>query len=443
MLSVVLFTGAFAVLRDDSLRGPVVASADSDALTSFETGMLDRIDGSTAWTYDEAIEDISISHLAFRSAGSSGANETAVWIKEKFDGFGIEAWTEPFKFTTWDLLSRPELIINVDGNNATDNDRITLGSFQSEHFSWPTPDGGSSVDAVILPLPATSGRASIGGAVVDDEAWDDVNTRGKVVFVGRELRWNGDWEQKLFQKMAAETPVAVVSIWWYDWMSGFPPAFYPSTGGRPLGVMADYYWNLRIPTGSINFTESMWIKGALSEQNASAFVSIPSSIASGNHYNVVGRLPGQEVPDKMILVSGHYDMVMDAGFCDNGAGVAGVMELANVTAEAVREGLYEPKCTLLFVAFVAEELGMVGSINFVRTHMAEVQNVVAALNLDCIGSDELKVSMTESFDDLDLDQIVLEAAEDLGVAASLEGPGGSDQESFRDPFGSEGAYYHN
>jgi hypothetical protein len=113
VLSVVLFTGAFAVLRDGSLGGPVVASADSDALTSFETGMLDRIDGSTALTYDEAIEDISISHLAFRSAGSSGANETAIWIKEKFDGFGIEAWTEPFKFTTWDLLNRPELIINV------------------------------------------------------------------------------------------------------------------------------------------------------------------------------------------------------------------------------------------------------------------------------------------------------------------------------------------
>lgn len=442
-LSLVVLTGAFAVLAGEGFQSPVMVSAESDALTPFEIGMLDQISGSTAWAYDIALEEISVSHFAFRSAGSSGANESAVWIKEKFEDFGLEAWTEPFEFTTWDLLGKPELVVRVDGNDTSDGGWVDLDSFQSEHFSWPTPDGGCSADAVVLPLPAASSRGSIGYSPIDEKAWDDLSTRGKIVFVGREVRWNGDWEKKFFQKMVAETPAALVLIWWYDWMNGIPPAFYPSTGGRPLGTMANYYWSLSIPTGSVNFTESMWIKSMIHERSASAYVSIPSTIASGTHYNVVGRLSGQEISDEMIIVSGHYDTVMDAGFCDNGAGVAGLLELANVTAGAVRNGLYAPRHSLLYVAFAAEELGMVGSVNFVKAHMAEMQNFVAVLNLDCIGSDELRISMTESSDGLDLDEVVLKAAEDLSVSASQEGTGGSDQESFRDPAGSDGVCYHN
>ncbi|MDD1769329.1 MAG: M28 family peptidase [Methanomassiliicoccales archaeon] len=442
-LTIVLFTGAMPALGIDGSTDSVVFLLDDSSITSFESGMLDRIDGMTAWTYDEALEGISVSHRAFRSAGSAGANATSTWIEGMFSGFGLETWTEPFEFATWDLLGRPELTVDIDGDVATNSDRTSLESFQSEHFSWPTPDGGFLAEAVVLPLPSVPDRASMGSAAIDDEDWAGLNTTDKIVFVGREVRWNGDWGQKFFQKIAVETPVAVVFIWWYDWMNGFPPAYYPSTGGRPLGTMANTFWSLGVSTGSVNFTESMLIKSALPDNDASAFISIPSSIALGSHRNVIGRLQGHAAPERMILVTGHYDTVMDPGFCDNGAGVAGVLEIANMTAEAMSEDLYRPKYTILFVAFAAEELGMVGSVNFVKAHLAELKNIVAVLNIDCIGSDELKVTMTESSSGLDMDEIVLDAAEDLGVVASIEGPGGSDQESFRDPIGSEGTYSHN
>jgi Zn-dependent M28 family amino/carboxypeptidase len=132
---------------------------------------------------------------------------------------------------------------------------------------------------------------------------------------------------------------------------------------------------------------------------------------------------------------------MDAGFCDNGAGASGVVELARVFAEAVRRGLYHPKYTIVFVAFADEELDLVGSLNYVKTHKAEMGSIVAVINLDCIGSQEFYFTETVPAGSLDLDQVVQGAAQSLGIAAAAEAPGGSDQDSFRDPASLAGDYY--
>lgn len=442
-LSFIMFSVCFAPLLSSGEEDISQLSSEYSGLTSFESGMLGRLNSSKAWMYDKDLERIALDKHAFRSAGSSGANETAIWISAKFSEFGFETWNESFEFTSWDLLSDPSLVVYVSGYNASDNGQFNLQSFQSEHYSWPTKDGMLSAEAVILPLPNVSNRGAIGSVQIDDVIWDRLRTKDKIVFVGREVRWDSDWETDFLQKMTSDTPAAVVFIWWYDWMERVPPTFYPSAGGRPIGSIANCYWSLGIPTGSINFTESLWIRNTQSRANLSASMSINSTIAFGNHVNVVGKIEGSVAPGKLILISGHYDTVMDPGFCDNGAGIAAMMEIARTAATVVNEGLFRPKYTLLFVAFAAEELGMVGSINFISKHMAIMSDIVAVLNLDCIGSDQLRVSLTDSSNGLDLDQVVLKAATDLGVNASLEGIGGSDHESFRDPSSAGEMYYHN
>jgi len=121
-----------------------------------------------------------------------------------------------------------------------------------------------------------------------------------------------------------------------------------------------------------------------------------------------------------------------SGFCDNAAGTAGVIELARIFSEAFENGLYATKYTILFIAFASEELGLVGSVNYVRQHEAQMEDIIAVINVDCIGSDELAISETPR-DDLNLDELVLEAARDLNVSARLISPGSSDQETFRTP----------
>jgi len=85
-------------------------------------------------------------------------------------------------------------------------------------------------------------------------------------------------------------------------------------------------------------------------------------------------------------------------------------------------------CTL------SEELGLVGSVNYVRQHKAQMEDIIAVVNLDSIGSDELAISETPG-DDLNLDELVLDAAHELNVSVRLIDRGSSDQEAFRDPEG--------
>ncbi|MEM3597156.1 MAG: M28 family peptidase [Candidatus Bathyarchaeia archaeon] len=386
------------------------------------------------------MENIAFGHYAFRSGGSLGADEAAYWIKSRFESFGLDAWLESFEFTTWNPLDKPTLIIDVDGNMDTTNDQILIDSFQSTHLSWPTQSGGVFADLVILPLPKAENIYEIGVRPINETEWNAINTTGKVVLIGMEVRWSGSWEQTFIEKITEQTPAAIVYTWWYDWMS-FTPIMFSSAGGRPLSGFGPYYWNNQIPVGAVNYGDGMEIRNLEDTVNVSAHVLLNSVIDFGQHYNVVGKIEGYENPNKFVIISAHYDTVMCAGFCDNGAGTAGIIELARVFAEAVVEGIYKPKYTLLFVAFASEELGLVGSINYLMRHKNEMPNIVAVINLDCIGSDELRVTETEAIDGFDLDEAIVNAAHDLGIPIAFESPGGSDQETFRNPSWADWFYY--
>jgi hypothetical protein len=398
------------------------------ALDPLEQQVVALVNGSKAYDCDLDLENIAFSRPDFRSAGSIGANETANFIKEKFESFGLEAWLEPFEFTNWSLSDKPSLVIDEDGNQSTTADQVVIGSFQCEHYSWPTQEEGIFADLVILPLPPAAGHTELGKYPIDTTAWGMIDTTGKIVLIGREVRMHPNWRSPFENKLYAQPPAAVIYMWWYDWMN-FTPPLYASSGGKPLYEC--YYWNLGIPSGFVNYEDGLWIRNAESV-NAKVFanVTVRSVIGNGTHYNVVGRITGYENPEKLVIISGHYDTVMCSGFCDNGAGTAGVIELARVFAEAVKRNYYQPKYTLLFVGFTGEELYLVGSANYVKQHKSEMANITAVINLDCIGSDDLYVSETPGSD---LQQTIIWAAQDLGISIFSESPGGSDHESFMSP----------
>ena len=99
--------------------------------------------------------------------------------------------------------------------------------------------------------------------------------------------------------------------------------------------------------------------------------------------NVVAELPGAS--DEIVVVGAHYDSVWRGpGVIDNATGVEGLRRVAERLA-----GRPHPR-TLRFVAFGAEEVGLVGA----RRHVAgirergETPRVVGMVNLDCIGRGE-------------------------------------------------------
>lgn len=436
----VLFVFVLALAVSSSCCDQRQVSASYAGLSPQESQIVALVNGTRAYGYDLELEKIalnrSVSHFSYRSSGSAGANATALWLRDQFAGFGLSTSLESFEFANWNLLGQPALVVDEDSDILTTNDQTLMSSFQSAHFSWPTSESGVFADLAFLPLPDAGSYGEIGRRQINTTLWDSINTLDKIVLIGGEVRWNSTWEQVFRDKLSSQPPAAVVCTWWYSWMS-FAPPFLSSVGGRPTSGMGSYFWNYEIPCGWVDYEDSEWMREREDHANVSAKVIVPSVISSGPHYNVVGKLQGSASSGKLVIVSAHYDTVTTAGFVDNGAGTSGVLELARILTQASKEGVYSPNCTVVFVAFTGEELGLIGAVNYVKQHKAEMKDIVAVVNLDCIGSDDLNVAKTDPGPDFDLDQLILKSAGDLNVAAALIDSAGSDHEVFRNPSASE------
>lgn len=106
--------------------------------------------------------------------------------------------------------------------------------------------------------------------------------------------------------------------------------------------------------------------------------------------NIVAFIRGTEVGAGTILIGAHYDSTSTnpedgtspaPGANDNGSGVAALLEMARILSTRPH------RSSIIFVAFSAEEIGRIGSINFVRDYIkANNIELSAVINLDIIGS---------------------------------------------------------
>ncbi|MFC4517844.1 MULTISPECIES: M20/M25/M40 family metallo-hydrolase [Streptomyces] len=105
--------------------------------------------------------------------------------------------------------------------------------------------------------------------------------------------------------------------------------------------------------------------------------------------NVVATLRGSVTPDRIYVVSGHYDSrnsdPMNAtgdapGADDDASGVAVVLELARVFATR------RPAATLVFAAVAGEEQGLYGAGHMARTYRGRQTDVQGMFTNDIVGS---------------------------------------------------------
>jgi len=104
--------------------------------------------------------------------------------------------------------------------------------------------------------------------------------------------------------------------------------------------------------------------------------------------NVIGYVKGTEHPDSVIILSAHYDHlgmmgneVFFPGANDNASGVAMLLNLA-----AYYTHKEPPTKTIVFMAFGAEEAGIIGSKYFVEHPLFELTKINFVVNLDLLGT---------------------------------------------------------
>ncbi len=107
--------------------------------------------------------------------------------------------------------------------------------------------------------------------------------------------------------------------------------------------------------------------------------------------NVIAYVKGSEHPDSFIIFSAHYDhlgqmgkTVYFPGANDNASGCAMLLNLAKQYS-ILSNG---PKYSIAFIAFGAEEVGLLGSKQYTETPLFPLKNIRFLLNMDIMGTGE-------------------------------------------------------
>ena len=129
-------------------------------------------------------------------------------------------------------------------------------------------------------------------------------------------------------------------------------------------------------------------------------------------YNVIGVLKGKSLPNEYVIISAHYDHLginqkMEGdniynGANDNASGTTAMLALAEYFKK-----LDNNERSIVFVAFTAEEMGLVGSRYFGK-HI-NPNDIVAGINIEMIGKESpygKNTAWITGFDRSDLGEII-------------------------------------
>ena len=130
--------------------------------------------------------------------------------------------------------------------------------------------------------------------------------------------------------------------------------------------------------------------------------------------SVVMTITGSESPDEYVIIGGHIDSTASGnnntnapGADDNASGIATFTEAARVLFEMN----YQPKRTIEFMAFAAEEVGLRGSREIAEDYRNRNVNVISYLQLDMTNykgsTNDIYIS-TDSYNDDALNSFLIE-----------------------------------
>lgn len=104
--------------------------------------------------------------------------------------------------------------------------------------------------------------------------------------------------------------------------------------------------------------------------------------------SVVMTIEGSEYPNEIIVVGGHADSIAGGffgrerahapGADDNASGIATITEAARILIT----NNYKPKRTIQFMAYAAEEVGLLGSKEIANSYKAQRKNVIGKIQFD-------------------------------------------------------------
>ncbi len=307
---------------------------------------LDKQIIADAWTNGDLYANLeTLCDFGSRFAGTPSEAQARDFIAAKFREYGLtDVKLEPFDYQGW---WRGTCSLNVGARTFTD--AISLV------YSPSTPANGITAPIVDVGMGTEKEYAAKKGMFA-----------GKIVLCSSANPEEGRSPHRREKYGWAVDGGAIGFIY-----ARHLPGGLPETGSLRPGRLGE------IPAIAVSYETGFALKRMIAkgETVATTLAQNESRPTIANH--VVGEVRGQT--NEVVIVGAHYDgHDISQGANDDATGTCLVLELARLFAPLKGQ----LKRTIRFVAFACEELGVLGSTEYVKQHLGEMNNVVFMMNLD-------------------------------------------------------------
>jgi acetylornithine deacetylase/succinyl-diaminopimelate desuccinylase-like protein len=147
-------------------------------------------------------------------------------------------------------------------------------------------------------------------------------------------------------------------------------------------------WNghfrlLRYKPELIIYVDSPGFEKLKSQEELSFRLDIEGEYRKYKSANIIGKVGNKRSSSKEVLITAHFDTYRknNPGASDNASGVGVVLELARYFKK-IEDKL---KCTVKFIAFGGEEVGIIGSRNYLYDNSESLRQCELVFNIDDVG----------------------------------------------------------
>ena len=340
--------GTALVTAPSSGAAPAQAACDTRTNNTYEK-LLEcvRLDGVVE--HMEKFQEIADANGGNRADQTPGYDASVAYVLDVLEGAGWSADVVPFTYDAADVVLRQTSPVTAD-----------YIAFDAEG----TGEGDVTGNVIPVDINLTGDRANSSGCEATDFAGVDLSGPNDIVLLQRGTCAFGLKAQNA-QTAGAEAVVL------------FNQGDASTTTGDRFGPVNPTLlpFEAAIPVVGTTFAAGQ----ALAEPGSTAQVKVDFFEATS--YNVIGELAGK-TDDNVVMAGAHLDSVpAGPGINDNGSGSAALLEVAQQMSKS------RPQNTVRFAWWGAEELGLIGSTEWVEQRtQEELDEIALYLNFDMIGS---------------------------------------------------------
>lgn len=304
-----------------------------------------------------------------RPVGSLQAAAAVDYVAAEMRKLGLEVALEKVKVPRWERGEERAELVAYPGQVPGTTQKIVVTALGAQGVA--TPPAGLTADVVLAnsfeELAALPRERVAGKIVLFNHRYDPRLAQAGFAFeaYGQAAPYRSDG--RIAAARQGAVAVLVRSV-------GGAEFRLPHTGG------ADYFNVAPLPAAAVT-AEDADLVARLSARGPVRIRLVLTSrmLPEVESYNVVADLKGTVHPEQVVIVSGHLDSWdLGTGAIDDGAGVA----LSMATAHLVKQLHLQPRRTIRVVAWMGEEVGILGGLAYARQHAGEIDRHFAGIETD-------------------------------------------------------------